>query len=504
MAGIRSGLGALWRAPDAANMIQQEGEWFTWGQVRVLVERIDAALTDAGCGEGSRIGVVLGNRMESIAALVAILGKGRTIVTLNPMQPAARVASDVVNSLPQIVLAPAATWAEAEFAAAAKESGILGYAVDGSTVEQRCGGPTVTIEAARDEQNPVAVEMFTSGTTGPPKRVPLTWRQLDAAMSAVHGHTGAAGPEREPLTGRVSLVVLALVHIGGLWAVLQALTEARPFVLLPRFTVDGWVGAVSEHKPRIASLPPAAMRSVLSADVPAEKLASLRAVTAGTAFVSPDMADEFIAKYGLPVLIVYGATEFSGAVAGWTKPLHIEWWTRKRGSVGRPFPGVDLRTVDENGTVLPLGETGRLEVRAGQTGVGAAGWLRTSDLAHLDEDGFLYIDGRADDAIVRGGFKVHPEVVSDALRAHSSILDACVFGREDERLGQVPVAVVELVEGAPAVSEDELKTFARGRLTGYEVPVTIHAVDELPRGVSLKIDRRRLLAMVAELEAARV
>ncbi|MFF0818639.1 class I adenylate-forming enzyme family protein [Rhodococcus sp. NPDC003318] len=504
MAGIRTGLGALWRAPDSANMIQQNGEWFTWGQVRVLVERIDEVLTGVGCEEGSRIGVVLGNRMESIAALVAILGKGRTIVTLNPMQPAARVASDLVNSLPQVVLAPAAIWAEAEFASAAEEAGILGFAVDGSTVEQRCGGPAVTIEADRDEQNPVAVEMFTSGTTGPPKRVPLTWRQLDAAMSAVHSHTGAAGPEREPLTGRVSLVVLAIVHIGGLWAVLQALTEARPFVLLPRFTVDGWVDAVYEHKPRIASLPPAAMRSVLSADVPAEKLESLRAVTAGTAFVSPDMADEFIAKYNLPVLIVYGATEFSGAVAGWTKPLHIEWWTRKRGSVGRPFPGVDLRTVDENGEVLQVGETGRLEVRAGQTGAGADGWMRTSDLAHLDEDGFLYIDGRADDAIIRGGFKVHPEVVSDALRAHPSVLDVCVYGRADERLGQVPVAVAELVEGAAAVSEDDLKTFARNKLTGYEVPVAIHVVDELPRGVSLKIDRRRLLDMVEQLEAARV
>ena len=504
MAGIRDGLGALWSAPDAANMIQHEGRWFTWGDVRVLVERIDEALDRAGCGEGSRIGVVFGNRVESIAALVAILGKGRTIVTLNPMQPPSRVAADLVNSMPQVILAPAALWSEAEFVSAAEQSEILGFSVDGSAIEQRCGGVEATVLAHRDEQNPVAVEMFTSGTTGPPKRVPLTWRQLDAAMSAVHSHTGAAGPEREPLTGRVSLVILAIVHIGGLWAVLQALTEARPFVLLPRFTVEGWVGAVSEHKPRIVSLPPAAMRSVLSADVPAEELASLRAVTAGTTFVSPDLADEFIDKYGIPVLIVYGATEFSGAIAGWTKPLHIEWWNRKRGSVGRPFPGVDLRTVDEQGEVLPAGETGRLEVRAGQTGAGAKGWLRTSDLAHLDTDGFLYIDGRADDAIIRGGFKVHPEVVSDVLRAHTSVLDACVFGRADERLGQVPVAVVEFVPGAPAVSEDDLKTFARGQLTGYELPVTIHAVDELPRGVSLKIDRRRLLDMVAEIEAARV
>ncbi|WP_024795623.1 class I adenylate-forming enzyme family protein [Tomitella biformata] len=505
MVGIRDGMGALWQAPDAAEMIQQDGRWVRWGEVRQLVERLDAELTRVGCGEGSRIGVVLGNRMESVAAMVAILGKGRTIVTLNPMQPTARLTADLVNSLPQVVLGPASVWAEPEFFSATANAGIVGFAVDGADVLQRTGGSgVVTIPTPPAAEPPIAVEMFTSGTTGPPKRVPLTWRQLDSAMSAVHGHTGAAGPKRDPLTGRVSLVFLALVHIGGLWPVLQALTEARPIVLLPRFTVDGWVAAVSEHQLRVASLPPPAMRSLLSAEVPAEKLASLRAVTAGTTRLSPDLADEFTRRYGIPALIMYGATEFSGAIAGWTKPLHTEWWARKRGSVGQPFPGVRLRVVGDDGNVLPVGETGKLEVRAGQTGRGEDSWTLTSDLAHLDEDGFLYLDGRADDAIVRGGFKVHPDVVTEALRAHPSVLDASVYGKDDDRLGQVPVAVVELVDGAAPLDADEVKVFLRGQLTAYEVPVVIHTVDELPRGVSLKIDRRRLLELVADLEAARV
>lgn len=128
--------------------------------------------------------------------------------------------------------------------------------------------------------------------------------------------------------------------------------------------------------------------------------------------------------------------------------------------------------------------------------------MRTSDLAHLDEDGFLYIDGRADDAIVRGGFKVQPEVVADALRAHEAILDATVYGRADDRLGQVPVAVVEWVPGAAPVGEADLKECLRARLTAYEIPVTIHGVDKLPRSASLKVDRRRLLDLVADIEAA--
>ncbi|MFW0786960.1 class I adenylate-forming enzyme family protein [Gordonia sp. CPCC 206044] len=483
-------------------MIQQDGRWYTWADVRTLTESIDRALAECGAVEGSRIGVVLGNRIESIAALMALLGNGRTVVTLNPMQPVARVATDVATTRPDVVLAPDELWQSEQFASAVEELGIDGFALDGGVAPRAKRKSGDEVPQPNRSADPVAIEMFTSGTTGAPKRVPLTWRQIDAAMSAVHGHVGRSGDPRLPLTGRVALVTLAIVHIGGMWAVLQALTEARPFVLLPRFTIDGWAGAIEEHKPRIASLPPAAMRSVLNADVPGERIGSLRAVTAGTTFVSPELADEFIGRYGIPVLIVYGATEFSGAVAGWTKPMHGQWWERKRGSVGRPFPGVRLRVVDESGVAVARGVTGCLEVCSGQTGSGIDEWVRTSDLAHIDEDEFLFIDGRADDAIIRGGFKVQPEVVANALREHDAVLDATVYGRDDERLGQVPIAVVEFVDGADRVEETELKAFVRGQLAPYEVPVTIHAVDALPRSVSLKIDRRRLLELVAELESS--
>ncbi|WP_280490061.1 class I adenylate-forming enzyme family protein [Nocardia carnea] len=500
MTGLRQALGKLWHAPDDAQMVRQDDRWWSWGEVRTLAENIDAELRKAGAVEGARVGVVLGNRMESVAALLALLGNGRTVVTLNPMQPMGRVAADLAGARPRVVLAPESYWREEEFADVTTQLGIAGFVLGADGIRRRSDEPPTADGGADELAGSVAVEMFTSGTTGTPKRVPLTWRQLDAALSAVHGHTGAARPDREPLTGRVGIVTLAIVHIGGMWAVLQALAEARPFVLLPRFTVERWVSAIEEHQPRIASLPPAAMRSVLNAEVPAERLASLRAVSAGTTFVSPDLAEEFTTRYGIPVLIMYGATEFSGAIAGWTKPMHAQWWRAKRGSVGRPFPGVEVRAVDDDGEPAAAGTTGRLEVRSGQTG--GAGWLRTNDLAHIDSDGFLYIDGRADDAIIRGGFKIQPEVVADALRSHESVLDATVYGRPDERLGQVPVAVVELVETAGSIDEEELKAFTRDRLTAYEVPVTIHVVDELPRSASLKVDRRRLLEMVSAREEA--
>jgi acyl-coenzyme A synthetase/AMP-(fatty) acid ligase len=241
------------------------------------------------------------------------------------------------------------------------------------------------------------------------------------------------------------------------------------------------------------------MRSVLDSDIPREDLASIRAINAGTSAVDPELVDEFFERYGIPILVVYGATEFSGAVAGWTVKDFQARWADKKGSVGRAFPGVQLQIVDDNGAVLGANEPGRLQVATPQAG-GAGGWITTSDLAHLDADGFLYIDGRADDVIIRGGFKVAPETVVRALRTHPSVADAAVAPVPDRRLGQIPVAAVELRPGA-SVDSDQLREHCRAALTPYEVPARVFVVDELPRGAALKVDRRRLLAMLEELGA---
>src|SRR5690606_12235971 len=230
-----------------------------------------------------------------------------------------------------------------------------------------------------------------------------------------------------------------------------------------------------------------------------EDLSSLRAMIAGTAPVDPELVDAFLERYGIPILITYGATESSGAVAGWTAKDFYASWQQKKGSVGRAFPGVRLQVVDEDGTALGPGQTGRLQIASAQVGDSAEKWVTTSDLAHLDEDGYLYIDGRADDVIVRGGFKIAPETVVRALRGHEAVADAAVAGLCDRRLGQVPVAAVELRVGA-TVTGDQLREHCRATLTPYEVPTQVFVVDELPRSAALKVDRRRLVALIENLQ----
>ena len=277
--------------------------------------------------------------------------------------------------------------------------------------------------------------MLTSGTTGPPKRIDLGYDTLERVLAgAKHYESNRAADLR--LRSGVAVVNSPLVHLGGLFRVLQCVSDGRPFSLLERFSVEGWVDAVRRHRPQTVSLVPAALRMVLEADVDPDDLRSVRSVVSGTAPLSPDDADAFTTKYGAPVLISYAATEFGGGVAGWNLADHEKFWTSKRGSVGRAHAGCELRIVEpESGAIIGPDEEGVLEVKAGQLGPGTP-WIRTTDVARLDGDGFLWILGRADQAIIRGGFKVHPDDVRAALESHPRVRGAAVISVDDQRLGQ--------------------------------------------------------------------
>jgi acyl-coenzyme A synthetase/AMP-(fatty) acid ligase len=242
---------------------------------------------------------------------------------------------------------------------------------------------------------------------------------------------------------------------------------------------------------------PAALRMVLDADLDPQDLSSVRSVVSGTAPLSADDADAFYAKYGVPVLISYAATEFGGGVAGWNLADHQQYWTQKRGSVGRAHAGCELRVVDADGALLAPDAPGLLEVKTRQLGDGME-WIRTTDLARIDADGFVWILGRADQAIIRGGFKVLPDDVRVALERDPRVRSAAVVGLEDPRLGAVPVAAVELREASAPVAADELLAYAAKVLSRYELPTTLRIVDALPRTPSGKVDLMAVRDLLSE------
>ncbi|OBF77703.1 AMP-dependent synthetase [Mycobacterium sp. 852002-51613_SCH5001154] len=454
-----------------ADAIEYDGQWISWERVRAMAERI-AVLT-----AGDEVGMLLRNRPGQVAAFLGVLLGGGTVVVINPSRGDERTKADIAGlRLPLII------------GESTDLTTLLPPTTDATTVaiSGRLDDAPAGASTTRPEVHPrtgVAVRMLTSGTTGPPKRVDLGY---DMLARSVMGAEPRRVPAPTELRSGVAIVNSPLVHIGGVFRVLQCIADARPFALLERFELNSWADAVRRHRPRTVSLVPAALRTVLHSNLPPADLDSIRAVTCGTAPLTADDADAFTAKYGIPVLTSYAATEFGGGVAGWTLPDHQRYWAAKRGSVGRANPGAQLRVVADDGTPLGTDKVGLLEVKPGQLGPSAQ-WMRTTDMARIDADGFVWIVGRADQAIIRGGFKVMPDDVRTALESHPAVAGAAVVGRPDERLGATPVALVEL-RGSASVDCDALVQYLGTRLARYEIPTEIAIVDTIPRTPSGKAD----------------
>jgi acyl-coenzyme A synthetase/AMP-(fatty) acid ligase len=249
---------------------------------------------------------------------------------------------------------------------------------------------------------------------------------------------------------------------------------------MDRFDPSDFTELVARFGIRSTVLPPAAMAMLTDSAV--EDLAPLRYVRSITAPLSPLQAQRFGAKFSVFVLNGYGQAEL-GEVIGWTA-ADAKSHPDKLGAVGRPHPGVDIRIDDED----------HLLVRPPNTALGIAeradddGFIDTGDLARIDEDGFVWIEGRAGDLINRGGNKVFPEAVEEVLRLSPGVDEAAVVGRPDDRLGQVPVAYV-VGSGVP---EDDLVALCRHHLAAYKVPVAFEWIDALPRNEIGKVLRKEL------------
>ena len=445
------------------------------------------------------------NRPSSFAAVLAVVAEDACMVSINPLLPDERLVADLRQLRLPVVAAETMDLERPGVLDALEEAGTAVIELPGilQGAALRPGFGTPHGAATRTHEPGVIVEMLTSGTTGAPKRIPLYRAAFQQSFfSAMSYETGRSASDPPLLRAGTQIVSNPLTHIGGLWAGLTCILGGRKACLLEKFTVPLWVDAIRRHRPKVAGAVPAALRMVLDANVPKEDLASLTAIRTGAAPLDPAITDAFWERYHIPVLQNYGATEFSGAVAGWTlKDFHAHH-AAKRGSVGRFQPGVTGRVVDPaTGEEVPRGEEGVLEMKAAQFGNDGA-WLRTTDRAVIDADGFLFIRGRADSAIIRGGFKVHPDDVCQTIEKHPSVREAVVVGIPDRRLGAVPAAVLMLKQNAPRPSSEEMSAFARERLLPYQVPVQFLIVDDVPRTPSMKPALPQIRAMFDGTTAA--
>jgi long-chain acyl-CoA synthetase len=476
---------------DAAQQaIEFADEWVCWGQLRRVAEQVNALIRQSGVRDGAPVVFVPRNRPSAVAAFMGMLAAGRTVRMVYAFQSATGIARDLARLEPAVVVACAEDFSpevrDALHASAAVAIGLteMDAALIAGLERWREHGP-VEVPA------PPQVEILTSGTTGPPKRFGLSHDMV--AQHIVSANKNYASAESDYSRHPPAFLYYPLGNISGISSVLPTLLRGHRIVLTERFNVPTWRTYLRRHQPDRASLPPAGFQMVLDAAVPREELAGLRSIASGAAPLDPKVHRAFVARYDVPILLSYGATEFGGPVTSMTPELHEQWGDEKLGSVGRPIAGAQLRVVDpETGETLAHGVQGVLEVIAPRIG---PHWIRTSDLAMIDADGFLFHCGRADGAIMRGGFKLLPETIEAALLLHPAVSSAAVVGLRDARLGQVPAAAVQLKPGVSRPTSGELERHLRDHVYATHVPAAWRFVDELPRTPSFKVDGAAVRAL---------
>jgi len=452
-------MATLLDGPDGVLLHDGDRAW-TRAELRARAADVAGALTAAGVEPGSAVGVSLPNGGDLVATLFGVWEAGAAYVPINP-----RLTTGEIDR-------------------------VLGLVEPAAVVTLDGIGPR---PAGRGYDPDVALVQFTSGTTGPPKPVELRHSAvlplLDNVVTTLRA--GRAASSSPP----TNLIPVSLSLWAGIYQVLFALRVGAPMVVMASFDTVEFARLVAEHDVRSVVLPPAAM-AMLADDERVTSLAPLRFVRSITAPLSPVQARRFRARFeNVAVLNCYGQTELGGEIVGWTADDARTHGDDKLGAAGRAHAGIDVR-VDAT--------TGELQVRTPAIVSGQAdpvlldgrltddGWFRTGDTGSVDDDGFVWVEGRLSDMINRGGLKVHPAEVEEVLRLEAAVADAAVVGVPDDRLGEVPWAFV--VPSTDAVFDaDVLERRCRDELAPYKVPVRFELVEALPRNEIGKVLARELV-----------
>jgi acyl-CoA synthetase (AMP-forming)/AMP-acid ligase II len=457
------------------------GEFTSYMELDRAINAAAAGLHAAGVRRGWRIPLVDDPSVLAVATLIGATHIGAATALMNPrltsgelavlMEAAATVATGVVG---------------AGYASVAAEAGI--HPILGAEMlrsgNSAAGGP-------ESEALPVgdAVVLFTSGTTGTPKAVPLTHEQLAPRITAF-------APTVEPVPS-VSIMSVPLVHIGGMLGLLVALAKGSTTVVLTRFDAGEWLASVERYGVTTAFLVPTMLYRIL--EHPAfshNDLSSLVSLSYGAAPATPELIRRTMeALPGVELMNTFGQTETMGSITALGPGDHPP---ERLASVGKPLPGVEVRIVHPTtGEDVDTGTVGELWVRSDVVVVAQipgdgdtpAGWFRTGDMVSADAEGYLFPSGRLSDTINRGGEKFGPSEVEEVMRAHPAVRDVAAVGVVDPEMGhRVGVAVVT----SEPLDLEELRAFCKGRIANFKQPELLLIVEELPITDFGKVDRKEL------------
>jgi long-chain acyl-CoA synthetase len=477
------------RHPDDAVALVNRDQTTTYGELRGQVGQLRGALVELGLAPGDRVAILCGNDGYFVTSYLAVLGAGLVAVPLNPLSPARELQRELVAvGVRAVIIGPAGEPSMSGVDAA--EVPTLEHRIHAEDLPAAEPVPVVDRDATD-----LAAMIFTSGTAGSPKAAMLTHGNLLANLEQMQAHPGRAQNELD-----VSLGVLPLFHIFGLNVVLGlSLYAGSRVVLLERFDPISALDAIRRHG--VTVLPGApAMWTAWSAlpEATHDAFASVRLAASGAAKLPLEIAERCEQRFGVTISEGYGLTEASPVV---TTASGI---AAKPGSIGVPLPGVRLRLVDADEEDVLIGDAGEIWVQGANVFAGywndaeataraltPDGWLRTGDIAVVDDDGALYLVDRAKDLIIVSGFNVYPAEVEDVLLEHPAVEACAVVGVAHAYSGESVKAYVVLAPDQ-VVEEDSLIAFCADRLARYKCPERVTFVDALPVGLGGKVLRRAL------------
>lgn len=471
----------------------------TYGVLRDQIAHLRGGLAGLGVGAGDRVAILCSNGRYFVDTYLAALGLGAVAVPLNPLSPAPEVQRELTVVEPTVVVVDAsahATWRDVDrgalpsLAAVVSTEGDIDDSVHFAALLEADPAPIVEVDA-----DTLAVLMFTSGTAGSPQAAMLSHGNLRANLDQSRESGNGIGPDD------VVYGVLPMFHIFGLNVVLgQTLLNGATVVLVQRFDPSTALDTIRDRAVTVVpGAPPLWVAFSAFDTAPSDSFATVRLALTGAAPMPEDAMRRLEQRFGLVLREGYGLTEAAPVV---TSSAGIE---PRYGSVGKVLGGMDVRLVDESGDDVVVGDAGEVWVRGPNVFQGywrepdltakvltGDGWLRTGDIATVDDDGYLYVTDRAKDLIIVSGFNVYPAEVEEVLREHPAVAEVGVVGVAHPLTGEAVKAFVVLHPGSD-LDEEQLITWCGDHLARYKCPNKVLFVEQLPRNLSGKLLRRELV-----------
>jgi len=495
-----------------------EGKRYSYAQLKERVNRLADSLNRLGLKKGDRAAILEVNCNEYVEACFGVVRAGGIFVPLNFRIRQDELVYLVQKAEPQVLFV-GSRYADMVAGVRSQLPSVKHFIVIGGNYEGMEGYDGLIASGSAEDKpfaelkdEDIAVLIFTAGTTGFPKGVP---QDHNAYSSYVLSNVDPPDMEAPPET---NVLVMPLYHVAGMQALMAGIYGGRSIALMRQFDEKGWFETVQREKAtRVMVVPTMLKRIVEYPDFGKYDLSSVRVITYGAAACPYEVLKRTIERFpGRALINAFGGTETSSTIAALraedqvitgkeTEAEREKKLKRLATSIGLPLEDVEIQVRSERGKELPGGKLGEIVVRGPRIMKGywkdeertekaftADGWYRTGDLGYKDEEGYIYLTGRGDDVIVRGGENIGPDEVESVLSTHPKIEEAAVIGVKDEEWGQQVRAIVRLKKGETA-TEQEIIDFCRPQLAGFRRPTSVVLVtEELPKTSTGKILRRKL------------